>query len=352
VAAAVAAETDPVAFQEELRALITLRPPARDGEVLAGLKTADQAATAAALLGRARGAGALAHLAALRKAGLDGTDAMADAALGAGDYDGVAAAALATGDAELWSSVSAGVAHVGARLSATTLDAALHSSPAIREATERADRERSGLQPRFPPSGLFTLGGLPPGYATAVLTETGCHPKKDLVATIEIVYGADGRPRSLGPLKGDLETGCRESITVLGASSLAPDWLVVPAGKPIGLVMLLDPESLACADDSPTRRRSKRVRSVGPTHPPKKVRDAAPAYPPEAAHMDGSGVVVVEAMISPEGCVAGQRLVSAGYPGFVWPAMRAISRWRYEPTVVDGHPVPVLMMATVNFRRN
>jgi len=55
-------------------------------------------------------------------------------------------------------------------------------------------------------------------------------------------------------------------------------------------------------------------------------------------------------MISPAGCVAGQRLVSSGYPGFVWPAMRAISRWRYEPTLVDGHAVPVLMMTTVNFR--
>ena len=352
VAAALAAETDPVAYQEELRTLVTLRPPARDAELVAGLKTADQAATAAVVLGRARGAGAFAHLAALRKAGLDGTDAMADAALGAGDYDGVAAAALATGDPELWAAVSAGVANFGARLSATTLDAALHASLAIREATERADRERSRLQPRFPPSGLFTLGGLPPGYATAVLTETGCGPRKDLVATIELVYGADGRPRSLGTLKENVETGCREAVTVLGASGLAPDWLVVPAGKPIGLVMLLDPESLACSDDSPARPTSKRVRSVGEMRPPKKVRDASPAYPPEAAHMDRGGVVIVVAMISPAGCVTGQRLVSSGYPGFVWPAMRAISRWRYEPTVVDGHPVPILMTATVNFRRN
>jgi len=350
VAAALAAEADPVAYQEELRALVTLRPPARDAELVAGVKTADQAATAAVVLGRARGAGAFAHLAALRKAGLADTEAMADAALGAGDYDGVAAAALATGDAELWAAVSAKVADVGGRLSATTLDAALHSSPAIREAAERADRERSRPERRFPPSGLFTLGGLPPGYATAVLAETGCRPRKDLVAAIELVYGADGRPRSLGPLKGDAEMGCREAITVLGASGLAPDWLVVPAGKPIGLVMLLDPESLACSDDAPARRSSKRVRSAGEIRPPKKVRDASPAYPPEAAHMDRPGVVIVEAMISPAGCVAGQRLVSSGYPGFVWPAMRAISRWRYEPTLVDGHAVPVLMMTTVNFR--
>lgn len=348
LAAALAAETDPVAYHEELRALVTLRPPARDAELVAGLKTADQAATAAVVLGRARGAGAFAHLAALRKAGLDGTDAMAEAALGAGDYDGVAAAALVTGDAELWAAVSVGLAVVGGRLSATTLDTALHSSPAIREVTERADRERSRLQPPFPPSGLFTLGGLPPGYTTAVLAETGCGPRKDLVAAIELVYGADGRPRSLGPVKGDVEAGCREAITVLGASGLAPNWLVVPAGKPIGLVMLLDPDSLACSDDSPARRPSKR--SVGQITPPKKVRDAAPAYPPEAAHMDRPGVVIIEAMISPAGCVAGQRLVSSGYPGFVWPAMRAISRWRYEPTLLDGHAVPVLMMTTVNFR--
>jgi protein TonB len=31
-------------------------------------------------------------------------------------------------------------------------------------------------------------------------------------------------------------------------------------------------------------------------------------------------------------------------------AAAAVRQWRYEPTLVDGVPVPVLMTVTVNFR--
>ena len=30
-------------------------------------------------------------------------------------------------------------------------------------------------------------------------------------------------------------------------------------------------------------------------------------------------------------------------------AIAAVEQWRYEPTLVDGVPVPVLMTATINF---
>jgi hypothetical protein len=31
-------------------------------------------------------------------------------------------------------------------------------------------------------------------------------------------------------------------------------------------------------------------------------------------------------------------------------AMRAVSQWRYTPTLLEGDPVPVYMTVTINFR--
>ena len=31
-------------------------------------------------------------------------------------------------------------------------------------------------------------------------------------------------------------------------------------------------------------------------------------------------------------------------------AIDAVSQWRYEPTLIDGQPVSVIMTVTVNFR--
>jgi protein TonB len=30
-------------------------------------------------------------------------------------------------------------------------------------------------------------------------------------------------------------------------------------------------------------------------------------------------------------------------------ALEAVKKWRYEPTLVNGQPVPVRMMTTINF---
>ena len=61
------------------------------------------------------------------------------------------------------------------------------------------------------------------------------------------------------------------------------------------------------------------------------------------------GLVVLEAVISPTGCVRSLDVVQ-GIPVLNWEAMRAVSQWRYTPTLLNGIPVPVIMTVSVNFK--
>jgi outer membrane biosynthesis protein TonB len=59
--------------------------------------------------------------------------------------------------------------------------------------------------------------------------------------------------------------------------------------------------------------------------------------------------VILEALISPSGCVQDLKVLHTDHPGLAWPAMKAVSKWRYSPTLLDGVAVPVIMTVTVSF---
>ena len=83
--------------------------------------------------------------------------------------------------------------------------------------------------------------------------------------------------------------------------------------------------------------------------PPKKTRNVPPVYPPGAIQARVQGIVILEAEISPTGCVR-YLTVLRGLPmGLDVAALRAVSEWAYTPTLLNGQPVPVLMTVTVQF---
>ena len=61
------------------------------------------------------------------------------------------------------------------------------------------------------------------------------------------------------------------------------------------------------------------------------------------------GVVILEATIGTTGCVSDATVLRSGHPTIDAAALAAVSLWRYEPTLLDGAPVPVIMTVTVNF---
>ena len=62
-------------------------------------------------------------------------------------------------------------------------------------------------------------------------------------------------------------------------------------------------------------------------------------------------VVVLEGVIDRTGCVRSVEVLR-GIAALNWESIRAVSQWKYTPTLLDGRPVPVRMTITVNYRLN
>jgi protein TonB len=92
----------------------------------------------------------------------------------------------------------------------------------------------------------------------------------------------------------------------------------------------------------------KVVRVGGEVRAPTRVKNVNPVYPEEAKAAGVSGVVIVEIRIGTRGSVAEARVVRS-VPLLDQAALDAIYQWEYEPTMLNGEPVDVLMTVTVNF---
>ena len=109
-------------------------------------------------------------------------------------------------------------------------------------------------------------------------------------------------------------------------------------------------ELQALLDDSgrPADDPDGPFRIGGGIAPPTKVVNVDPVYPPEARAARVQGVVILEVTLSPTGDVSDVDVLRS-VPLLDEAAVAAVRQWRYEPTLVDGVPVPLLLTVTVNF---
>jgi len=73
-----------------------------------------------------------------------------------------------------------------------------------------------------------------------------------------------------------------------------------------------------------------------------------PRYPPDASAAGIRGTVVAEIVVDPSGNVTDAKVVQS-IPLLDEAALQAVRNWHYAPTVVNGQPVPVRLIVTVNF---
>jgi protein TonB len=90
------------------------------------------------------------------------------------------------------------------------------------------------------------------------------------------------------------------------------------------------------------------IRVGGRIQEPRKLKGVPPAYPEAARDARIEGVVILEALINPQGRVA-EIEVLRGVPLLEEAAVDAVQQWVYMPTLMDGVPVPVLLTVTVRF---
>lgn len=90
------------------------------------------------------------------------------------------------------------------------------------------------------------------------------------------------------------------------------------------------------------------VRVGGDVKPPIKTKTVPPVYPQIAQTAKVQGVVIVEATIGVDGKVKDVKVIRS-VKMLDDAAIAAVKQWTFKPTVIDGHPVQVIMTIPVNF---
>jgi TonB family protein len=83
---------------------------------------------------------------------------------------------------------------------------------------------------------------------------------------------------------------------------------------------------------------------------PRVIKEVQPKYPWGAQGFNGSGYLILEAVITKDGTVTSPRVVTEmPHPTLIYAALDALHLWRYEPGVRRGKPVDVPLKVTVHF---
>lgn len=93
---------------------------------------------------------------------------------------------------------------------------------------------------------------------------------------------------------------------------------------------------------------TKALRIGGVIRPPTRTHYVAAVYPESAKTGGLQGVVILEALLDPAGRVAATRVLRS-VPGLDEAAVDAVKQWEFEPVLLNGAPVSVVMTITVNF---
>ena len=92
------------------------------------------------------------------------------------------------------------------------------------------------------------------------------------------------------------------------------------------------------------------VRVGGNIRPPRKVRHVSPVYPASMREAGLEGVVPMEAIIAADGKVQSVRVLTAEiHPDLAQAAVEAVKQWQFEPTLLNGAAVEVVMNVSMSF---
>ena len=121
----------------------------------------------------------------------------------------------------------------------------------------------------------------------------------------------------------------------------------VPLGGILGEIFEPAPPPIPQPPVVPQPRAPVRV---GPdVQPPRNIYRVEPVYPGLAKQARVEGDVVISVIVDTKGNVVEMKIVS-GNPLLVKSALDAVQKWRYQPTLLNGHPVDIDMTITVTFK--
>jgi protein TonB len=147
-------------------------------------------------------------------------------------------------------------------------------------------------------------------------------------------------PGTVGGVPGGVPGGVAGGI--LGG--VLSDWAKAPvASAPLPPPPVPEPAPVV------TAAPSQPIRVGGSVQEPRLVKVVPPVYPKMASMARITGTVVLEATVTAEGTVEEIRVVS-GHPLLIQAAIDSVSQWQYEPPLLNGVPVAVILTARVHFK--
>ncbi len=198
-----------------------------------------------------------------------------------------------------------------------------------------------------------TFSSITSGFMESLMAAVGCTPPADSTAfgAARMLYLPDGRARGIALDSTTLPDQCTKFLRILAVLSVPePDEPVLEA-EPQWLFISMDKGVIKCADQNPGWWRTRGAERVGggTIKVPRKIKNLAPVYPESMQSQRISGVVIAEAIISATGCVIDARILRTVAVPLDLAALQSIVGWQFEPTELNGKPIPVVMTVTVNF---
>lgn len=150
-----------------------------------------------------------------------------------------------------------------------------------------------------------------------------------------------------------IESPQLEAFIQSAASAVRQSRFEAPAGGAVvfNTVVQFAFDAEAVVRDMPISERVTNdgaLRVGGNVRTPRKIKDARPVYPQEARDARVQGVVILEMRIDPDGRVGSARVLRS-IPQLDQAALDAVQQWEFEPTLLNGAPVAVVMTVTVQF---
>jgi TonB family protein len=198
----------------------------------------------------------------------------------------------------------------------------------------------------------ITSGLEPREYALHLLEITkSCRSPRQSLATVPMARSSTFERRITAMLNHSTDRRPLSRSAVLG-TLFAVSTLMVPTAA-ITAEQVAKPATAGAAENRPqeTQKDAKTLRVGGAIKPPRKIHDAKAVYPEAMKDAKVSGNVELEVTVGKDGAVRNVHVLTTDvHPDLAVAAVDAVRQWRFEPTLLNGAPVEIMMKCTIAFR--
>jgi TonB family protein len=263
-------------------------------------------------------------------------------------------------------------------LISSALSIAQSSSPAVPAPPTAGQTEEARIYnvgPDVTAPDLLPLEGVPspPGK---------CKTRMDGVVELSLLVDANGQPRNvvlLRPLENDLDgfalriaaadrfkpgvhdgapvkvaaslkigmKGCAVETEDSGGKKILTLWLRTPPEQTLGPPSQAPKRAISFPHGTPEQSFDRVGQKVSAPVP---LNSVVAELTPEAMRLKINGVCMVSVIVDVHGMPQNPRVVKSLDPGLDQNALIAVSKYRFQPAMKDGTPVPVMITIEVNFR--